>query len=390
MIVDEADVPSYRLPDSLIFQDGEPVRTAADWAGRRHEILDLFAEHVYGRTPVFEAATDLETLEEGVALDGDAVRRQSLLWIDVGAPIRIRLLEYAPAQSSSPCPTIVVPSFGGNHAVDTDPAIFIDEAALLRRPDLAARGSMSHRFPLRDIVAAGFRCAVFDYEDVVRDVDDLGGGSNPLFPRACVAREPQEWGAIAAWAWGASRVVDRLIADPGVDRERIVLAGHSRLGKAALWAAAQDDRMAAVFANDSGCTGAAISRRRFGETLSAINAGFPHWFCRNYHAYAERESALPVDQHQLIAAIAPRLVYVASASQDLWADPRGEYLGALHASPVFRLLGSEGLTLATWPPAEHSRGAIGYHLREGAHEMLASDWRSFLAFLSRTPSGLRA
>lgn len=354
------------LPDPLVGEDGTPVRTAEEWFGsRRSEILDLFERHVYGRTPKAAVPMRAERLSrDDSALDGRAVRQEVRLWF--GERLHVDVLAFLPRAVES-APVFLGLNFRGNRLVEhgstaTDP--------------------IAHPWPIGEMVERGYGVVTACYEDIDPDVDDFDNGPHPLFYRPGQTRpEPEEWGAIGAWAWGLSRIMDWLEREPGVDARRVIVLGHSRMGKTALWAAAQDQRFAAAVSNNSGCGGAALSRRDVGESVEAITRRFPHWFCRTFASYADNEQALPVDQHMLIALIAPRPVYIASAEEDIWADPEGEFLGGLGADPVYRLLGTDGLAATERPPLEQPvRSRIGYHIRPGGHAMTVYDWHRFADF----------
>ncbi len=398
-IEDENLVPSYTLPDPLTFEDGAPVFDAATWRHRRAELLRLFQQHVYGTLPAGPDNLRFETITiDETALDGKATRRQVRIHFtpDADGP-HLDLLIYLPQERPRPLPLWLGLNFLGNHTVHADPGICLPDSWVPNNEKLgitdhraseASRGIAAGRWPVERIIERGYALATAYYGDLDPDFDDgFQNGVQPLWKNG-ETRASDALGAIGAWAWGLMRAMDYLENDPDVDSHRVALMGHSRLGKAALWAGACDERFAIVVSNNSGCGGAALSRRRFGETVARINTAFPHWFCTRFRDYNDREDALPMDQHQLIALIAPRPVYVASAVEDLWADPKGEFLAAYHAEPVYTLLGKDGLGLdgdtLEMPAVDQPLGkTIGYHLRSGGHDVTAWDWERFLDFSDR-------
>jgi hypothetical protein len=388
---DESNIPAYTLPDPLVCNDGTRVTNGKLWkTKRRPEILKMFAEQMYGKTPTRTLKVEYETLEEGAALNGLAHRKQVRIHFkSYGSELSVDVLLYIPANQSGPAPAFLGINFSGNHTIHADSKILLNTNWMRpnktgienNRATEASRGNSASRWAVEEIIQRGYALANVYCGDMDPDVDDgFKNGIHPLFyDRGQNKPDAKEWGSIGAWAWGLSRVLDFLETDDAVDAGRVAVIGHSRLGKTALWAGAQDERFAMVISNDSGCGGAALSRRAFGETVGRINTSFPHWFSDNFTRYNKNETALPMDQHMLLALIAPRPLCVASAEEDKWADPHGEFLSVLHADPVYQLLGAPAFPAKRMPQVNKPvRGTMNYHIRTGKHDVTDYDWEQYL------------
>ena len=398
---DEGKVGNLPLPDPLVCADGTVVRDATTWREkRRPELIELFAREVYGRTPAGRpAAMRWKTTSlDRTALGGKATRKEITVWFtarDDGP--RMHLLVYQPNGSGAPWPAFLGLNYFGNSSVHADPGIAISTAWMRASPEqkvvnnratAAGRGAHAGRWDIETVIARGYATVTLYYGDLCPDRDDgMEESVGAMFGSGSVNRRPPDgWGSIGIWAWGLSRALDWIESDPELDAKRVAVHGHSRLGKTALWAAAQDVRFALAISNNSGAGGAALAKRIYGETVAISNSRHSTpWYSLNYRKYDDNEAALPVDQHELLALIAPRPLYVASASEDRGADPKGEFLALVNAQPVYRLFGERGLGTDQFPAPDRAlRGdRLGYHLRPGAHDITPYDWAQYLEFADR-------
>ncbi len=387
---DESKVPRYTLPDPLLLENGTKVTTSTDWnLKRRPELLALFQKEMFGRMPkVDHSKLRFEELtSKPDALEGKATRKEIRIYFNApNKEPKLDLLIYYPNKRKGPVATFLALNFQGNHACVEDPDIMLPELISGSRTEKEVqsekRAVAKRRWPISMIIDAGYAIATGYYEQIEPDrFNGFKDGVHPLFAKEFPNKDAGDYPAtITAWAWGLSRALDCLETIPVIDAKRVIVMGHSRLGKTSLWAGANDTRFAAVISNDSGCGGAALSRRAFGETVTIINNAFPHWFCNNFKKYGGQENTLPFDQHELITLIAPRPVYIASAFDDQWADPKGEFLSAFNADSVYRLLKTPGLgNCREMPGVDQPVGnTIRYHVRTGKHDVTDFDWKQYI------------
>ena len=337
-----------RLPDPLRCADGHRIVSAGEWWSRRRaELAALFQRDMYGPIPPAGPAPTVEvTREDRRTADEVVVRELTLTW--PGRPA-VAVLIAAPHRRATPM------------------------AAVVSLNSTGADGVVGHRrWPLRLIAGRGSAVVTADYEAFRPDDPDAGPGEGAA---------PPGTPAIAAWAWGLSRLVDVALGLPELDGGRIAAGGHSRLGKAALLAAAFDQRIALALVNQAGCGGSAPSRtgNPDAETIARITAAFPHWFDRRFAAYADRPDQLPIDQHCLVAMCAPRPVLLTCASGDQWADPPGQFEVLRAATPVYEMLGVDGLAVGGFPADDRLVGSrLGFRVRAGGHDLTAGDWSTWL------------
>lgn len=407
---DESKIAPYTLLDPLQLSNGAIVTTPQQWiAQRRPEILRLFEDNVFGVTPpaAIHAIAQARVIEQSDrALGGLAIREQIDLRFDPASGITppaealhsLRILLYLPATSVAahhPVPVVLGLNFTGNQSVVDDPGILPtplwskskgSSTLLHELPADSTRGSATQQWQVRMLLSHGYGLATIYYGDLEADLKDAPQYSvRNLYSTSTQLAAPNAWGAVGAWAWGLSRALDYLRLDHRIDSSHIAVTGHSRLGKAADWAAAQDPRFAALLSTESGHGGQSIQRRALGETVYHLEHSFPYWFCPNYAKWVGHDSEIPADGNLLVSLIAPRPLYIASAQGDEWSDPKGEFLSALSASRVYTLLGKPALPPNTQPPAIDQpiglNGFVAYHERTGKHDVTAFDWQSYITFL---------
>jgi pimeloyl-ACP methyl ester carboxylesterase len=363
---DESKVPPYTLPDVLKTTKNVKVQSKATWEKvRRPEIITLFEEYVYGQMPKsYDRLTYSIKNENTGAMAGKATLKEVLIEVvHNNKPVKINLVLFVPKNQKRPVPVFLLINNRGQE--NTDPT----------------RAKKSDFWPAEMVIDSGYAIAAFHVSDLAPDdTAEYVNGVLQLYPEQLTADNGMR--AIGAWAWGASRVLDYFEKAADIDAQKVTVVGHSRGGKASLWAAAEDQRFAMCISNCSGNTGAALSRRQFGERVNRINTAFPHWFAKNYKKFNKNEAALPVDQHMLIAAIAPRPLYATNATKDLWADPTGTFLSLKNAENVYALYGIKS-NLPANPPAVNQpiiNSQMAYHMRQGEHNLTSYDWSNFIRF----------
>lgn len=387
---DESKVGTYKLPDPLVLANGKPVTDSKTWLRkRRPEIVKLYEDNIYGHSPLVPPMK-FDVLDiNWRALDGRAIRKQVEISFPGHTNPVLHVLLYTPANAKRPVPTFLCLSFSGNERVTADPGVYINPIWDQRKdfaytPTNVVRGT-SHSWKIPETLARGYGVAVIYYGDIEPDLADGSGwrfGVRSLFLKPGETNSAQSaWGAISAWAWGASRVLDYLQTDKEVDKEHVIMLGQSRLGKTALWAGAQDPRFSMVIASCSGEMGASLARRDYGETVTSMARSFPYQFCRNFLNYSNRITEMPVDTHMLLSLIAPRPLYLNTGNEDRWSDPGGEFLAAQAATQVYKLFGLQGLDNEDFPPLDHAiMHDIGFSCHTGKHDVLPADWDRFLDF----------
>lgn len=388
-------LPSHpEMPDPLVMFNGEKVTTPEQWAKeRRPELRGLFQHYMYGFLPPAPDQIDAQvTVEDAKYFGGKATKKQVTIKYHPQAPA-INLLLLVPNQRKQAAPVFVGINFCGNHTVVKDPAIPLPTTWIYKscpgceqeRATDAGRGGQADVWNAELIIDRGYALATFYNGDIDPDLPDFTDGVHPYYLKPGQTKPAaDDWGTVAAWAWGAQRVVDYLQTNPDIDKERLAVVGHSRLGKASLVAAAFDDRIKLVIPHQAGCGGTAPSRGKVGESVKRINDHFSHWFDDEFTKFNDHPDRLPFDQNCLVALCAPRPVLFSNAVEDTWANPDGQFDVLKAAAPVYRFLKAGDLG-AEYPPeiGKLLDSKLGYFIRQGKHSMTTEDWLAFLAFADK-------
>lgn len=386
---EENEIPDYKLPELLKTEKGNNITTSSEWIRkRRPEIMNFFTNQVYGTIPEKDVKMTYKCLEESkVAIKGKASRKQiELTFSRNGISKKVLLLVLIPNNITKPVPCFLGFNFKGNNTISFDKDVIPSQYSEF------PIGNGALRWDIESIIDSGYALVTAHYYDFFYDKENGDfEGKYPLSIMSLFGKNSSsdflsnEGKAISAWAWGYSRIIDYIsINESSIDNKKIAILGHSRLGKAALWAGANDNRIALVISNNSGCCGSAISKRRIGEDYRRIMR-FKHWFCTNFYRYIDNEESMPYDQHELIALIAPRPVYIASAIGDIFSDPKGEFLSSYCASPAWKLFGLDGIKNDKFPEINTpiNDGYVGYHVREGKHGVTYLDWKFYIEFANK-------
>lgn len=397
----EAKSGTYTLPDPLKLANGETVKDAKTWTEkRRPEIFKIVEENQYGRVPGKPAKMSFDLFDKGTpVLEGKAIRKQVTIYFTESKTDNfVDVLYYLPVNPTGPVPVLLNFGWGANNlAVATiDPGVKVgrtwNNQQKTRGPATPTAGpgrGPGRNLNVMQLIERGYGCAVFNYNDIDPDaLDAIDHGIRAAYLKpGQKLPAPEEWGSIAAWGWGASRIIDFFETDPQVDAKRIAITGASRLGKTVLWTAARDERVACVIASVSGEGGAAISRRDYGETVAHLVAPtrYPYQFAINYQKWAGKMNEAPWDAHMIVALVAPRPILLQTGNTDTWSDPYGEFLAAKAATPVYQLFGDKGIEEFSLPapgkPLIDNR--LGYLMHDGGHGVQPADWPVFLDFMDK-------
>jgi hypothetical protein len=387
----EEKIPAYTLPDPLLLTSGQRVTTSEQWyTQRRPEILKFYQHEIYGRVPAGAPKVTWRVTEtDASARDGAAVLKRVVGAIgDRPDGPQMNLTVYLPAKADKPAPLLLNLTFGlGAGARRGTTASARQGAAPGRGRGTGGRGPVGGFDAIGEVLIRGWGYASLGYNEIQPDRADrwTEGVIGLTLAEGQTRPAPDEWGTISAWAWGVSRAIDYFETDKAVNARQVAISGASRLGKTVLWAGAQDERVAAVFAVVPGEMGASLIRRDWGETLDDMAQNFAWQFAGNLQKWVGKWNELPVDQHLLIALCAPRPVYVNGGLSDQWSDPKGEFLALVGAGPVYRLLGAKDLGVTELPPLDKpvTSGDLAFHYHSRGHMAVPEDWKAFLDFAER-------